>query len=147
MSRFTMTIITALLILVRFILLPTPVARAQGDPTICYWQSTTGQTIDLSKLCGPGTGPIGASTSLQSLLAAYPQTIQQEVTQYVEQNRPSFTAQVATTCRIRRYGGAAAETTRRQALIDYQGGGAAIQARQEVIDAYAIANYCPEPAK
>jgi hypothetical protein len=142
--RLSATIVTALLILIGVILFATPVAQAQGDPAICYWQSTTGQTIDLSTICGPATGQTNATISLQSLLKAYPQSIQQEITEYVEQQRPSFSAQVATTCRTRRYGGSSAETTRRQALIAYQGGGAAIQARQEVIDAYAIANYCPK---
>ena len=142
--RLSTTIVTALLMLLGFILLATPVAQAQGDPAICYWQSTTGQTIDLSTICGPTTSQTNTAISLQSLLKAYPQPIQQEITQYAEQQRPSFNAQVATTCRTRRYGGSSAETTRRQALIAYQGGGAAIQARQEVIDAYAIANYCPK---
>jgi hypothetical protein len=142
--RLSTTIVTALLILLGFTRFATPVVQAQGDPAICYWQSTTGQTIDLSTICGPTTGQTNAGTSLQSLLKAYPQPIQQEITQYVEQQRPSFAAQVATTCRIRRYGGSSAEATRRQALIAYQGGGAAIQARQEVIDAYAIANNCPK---
>jgi hypothetical protein len=142
--RLSITIVTALLTLIGFILFATPVAQAQGDPAICYWQSTTGQTIDLSTICGPASGQTNATISLQSLLKAYPQSIQQEITEYVEQQRPSFTAQVVTTCRTRRYGGSSAETTRRQALIAYQGGGAAIQARQEVIDAYAIANYCPK---
>jgi hypothetical protein len=140
--RLSSTIGIALLILIGFILFATPVAQA--DPAICYWQSTTGQTIDLSTICGPMTGQTNAAISLQSLLKAYPQTIQQEITQYAEQQRPSFNAQVVTTCRTRRYGGSSAETTRRQALIAYQGGGAAIAARQEVIDAYAIANYCPK---
>jgi hypothetical protein len=143
--RLTTAIITAFAI--GLIQLPTPVAQAQADRALCYWQSTNGQTIDLSKLCGPAPGQASPSISLQSLLKAYPQAIQQEVIQYVEQNQPSFTAQVTTTCRTRRYGGDAAAATRRQALIAYQGGGAAIQARQEVIDAYAVANYCPEPAK
>jgi hypothetical protein len=142
--RLSTTIVTALVTLIGFLLFGTPIVQAQGDPAVCYWQSTTGQTIDLSAICGPATGQPNATISLQSLLKAYPQSIQQKVTEYIEQQRPSFTAQMTTTCRTRRYGGSSAETTRRQALIAYHGGGAAIQARQEVIDAYAIANYCPK---
>jgi hypothetical protein len=92
--RLSITIVTALLTLIGFILFATPVAQAQGDPAICYWQSTTGQTIDLSTICGPASGQTNATISLQSLLKAYPQSIQQEITEYVEQQRPSFTAQV-----------------------------------------------------
>jgi hypothetical protein len=126
---------------------PGNLGMAWADPAVCYWQSATGETIDLSSLCGQAANPNQAANSLQSLLKTYPPNIQQDVTQYFQQNRDSVMAQAQTTCRILRYGGEQAANTRRQALVSYHGGNEAVQARQATIDAYAIGNYCPEFAK
>ncbi len=108
-----------------------------ANDAICYGQIGD-QNLDLSKLCGqvPSTTP--------PALKAYPEAIGQGVAQYIQQNQDSVIAQAKTTCRILQYGGPQAAATKRQALIEYQGGGKGIEARQEAIDAYAIANYCPE---
>jgi hypothetical protein len=45
-----------------------------------------------------------------------------------------------------RYGGQSAANLRRAALIAYEGGSEAVQARQEAIDAAAIVTHCPECA-
>ncbi|NJM46670.1 MAG: hypothetical protein HC860_11380 [Alkalinema sp. RU_4_3] len=140
--RTTAKIVTVFLTLMAIALFQTRPLLAQSDPSLCYWQSSSGQTIDLSSVCGQA--PNKPNTSLQPILKNYSPAIQQEVNQYIQQNKDSFIAQAETTCRTLRYGGSAAATKRRQALISYQGGSEAMQARQETIDAYAIANYCPE---
>jgi hypothetical protein len=143
--------IATLTILIIILISAFPVDSAIADPAVCYWQSNTGQTIDLSSLCGQATPSTRASTPFQSLLKSYPPNIQQNVTQHIQQNQASVIAQAKTTCRILRYGGQQAATTRRQALTNYlansKGDNEASQARQATIDAYAIANYCPEFAK
>jgi hypothetical protein len=109
-----------------------------ADDAICYGQ-IGGQNLDLSKLCGqvPSTAQP----------KAYPEAIGQGVAQYIQQNQDSVIAQAKTTCRILQYGGPQAAATQRQGLIEYQGGTKEIGLRQEAIDAYAIANYCPDQAR
>jgi hypothetical protein len=136
--------IVTLVMAATFTLLSPNFASAQTDPAICYWQSSTGQMIDLSTICGPSPAKSDRLTVLQSHLKNYSPAIQQEVSQYIEQHRPSVSAQAQTTCRTLRYGGQQAANTRRAALIAYEGGSEAIQARQEAIDATAIVTYCPE---
>jgi hypothetical protein len=136
--RQTVGIVVLLLSLMAIIIQPGPLFAQ--DASLCYWESSQGQTIDLSSsLCGQAP-----NKAKPPLLQSYPKPIQQEVNQYIQQHKDSFIAQAETTCRTLRYGGQAAATKRRQALISYQGGSAAMKARQETIDAYAIANYCPE---
>jgi hypothetical protein len=137
--RQTVKIFTVLLSLIAIITVIQPGQLFAQDASLCYWESSQGQRVDLSTLCGQAPNK-AKPPSLQS----YPKPIQQEVNQYIQQNKDSFIAQAETTCRTLRYGGQAAATKRRQALIFYQGGSAAMKARQETIDAYAIANYCPE---
>jgi hypothetical protein len=138
--RAIVKIATVFLVLIAIALGQSDRLLAQTDPSLCYWQSSSGKTIDLSAVCGQVPTKTNPSQT-------YSPAIQQEVSQYIQQNKNSFIAQAETTCRTLRYGGLAAEAKRRQALINYQGGTAAIQARQETIDAYAIANYCPEFAR
>jgi hypothetical protein len=140
--RQTVKIVTLLLSLIAIVIIIQPGQLFAQDASLCYWESSQGRTIDLSTLCGQAPNK-AKPLSLQS----YPKAIQQEVNQYIQQNKDSFIAQAETTCRTLRYGGPAAATKRRQALIAYQGGSAAMKARQETIDAYAIANYCPELAQ
>ena len=129
--------------------LSTP-AIAQDDNYLCYWRNAEGTTIDLSSLCQKqsqtSVSPEAAFvTNFRSMASQYPDNIRQELNSYINQNRDSAIASAKVACRVLRFGGMKAQSTRRQALAS-DASSPSDTARQEIIQSLAVNQYCPESA-
>ena len=128
---------------------PKAIAQFSEEPdTPCYVRQSDGTVLDLSGWCikkSTATISPGAPfvTNFRALTNNYPPKIRQELNQYTEKHTDSAIASAKTTCRVLRYGGAQAELTRRRALAAYKSSPGEV-ARQEITDALAINQYCPE---
>jgi hypothetical protein len=78
----TVKIVTLLLSLIAIVIIIQPGPLFAQDASLCYWESSQGQTIDLSTLCGQAPSK-AKPLSLQS----YPKAIQQEVNQYISSDQ------------------------------------------------------------
>lgn len=130
-------------------LVPTP-AIAQENNYLCYWGNADGTTMDLSSLCQKPSetslSPDAAFvTNFRSMASRYPDNIRQALDSYINQNRDSAIASAKVTCRVLRFGGMKAESTRRQALAS-DASSPSDAARQQIIQSLAINQYCPESA-
>jgi hypothetical protein len=76
--RTTVRIVTLLLSLIAIVVIIQPGQLFAQDASLCYWESSQGQRVDLSTLCGQAPNKT-KPPSLQS----YPKSIQQEVNQYI----------------------------------------------------------------
>ncbi len=142
--KLTIAFITALC----FFLLSIPSVLAQEADYPCYFQSSNHGIVDLSKLCGQSVSPPLSSdaaflSSFQKLASGYPTPVSQALSQYIGQNQASAIAAAKSTCRVIRLRGAAAQETRRRALISYDAAPNA-QARQQITASLAVTHYCPE---
>lgn len=123
-------------------------AIAQENDYLCYWRNPDGTTRDLSSLCQKPSqtkrSPDGAFVAdFRAMASRYPDNIRQSLDSYINQNRDSAIASAQVTCRVLRFGGIKAQSTRRQALAsDASSPGDA--ARQQIIQSLAVNQYCPE---
>ena len=129
--------------------LATP-AIAQDDNYLCYWRNADGTTRDLSSLCQKqsqtSVSPEAAFvTNFRSMASQYPDNIRQALDSYINQNRDSAIASAKVACRVLKFGGMNAQSTRRQALAS-DASSPSDTARQEIIQSLAVNQYCPESA-
>lgn len=129
--------------------LPTP-AIAQDDNYLCYWRNADGMTMDLSSICQKQSqtrlSPEAAFvTNFRSMASQYPDNIRQALDSYINQNRDSAIASAKVACRVLRFGGMQAQSTRRQALAS-NASSPSDAARQDIIQSLAVNQYCPESA-
>jgi Protein of unknown function (DUF732) len=119
---------------------------AMAQDSTCYWHMANNQVVNLDRLCGTQTvlsGDAAFLADFQKLAGQYSGTIKESLTAYVTRDRDSAIAAAKTTCRVLRFGGVAAATNHKQALMDYTAV-PDIQARQQITVALATSYYCPE---
>lgn len=126
------------------------IAQLPEEPdTACYLRQEDGTTIDLSAWCVKDvpTTPLSPSaaflTNFRSMTQNYPANVRQELNRYADSNKDSAIAAAKTTCRVLKFGGQQAASTRRQALASYNSSSSEA-ARQQIIHSLAVNQYCPE---
>lgn len=116
----------------------------EAQQAICYWEFSSGRTIDLSSVCGMQTAPQpSAGLVLPDSLQRYSEDIQKQVKHAIQSNPRRFLTKAKTACRVLRYGAVQAATVQRQALSQRRSDPVSLAQQQMVVD-YAIANYCPQ---
>jgi|GEM_PF-2031445 len=130
-------------------ILVTPADAQEDAEYLCYWRRLDGTVVNLSKLCRQ---QVTNSTNLsadaafiadyQALANQYPDNIRQGLQSYIDQNSDSAIASALATCRVLKFGGKAAELSRRQSLTASDSSPITI-ARNQIIPALAINHYCP----
>lgn len=131
--------------------LPTPtIAQAipQEPDVACYLRQPNGTVVDLSYLCRKNSKAIVSSDGIflanfRAMANQYPANVRQELNNYSNQNSDSAIAAAKVTCRILRFGGTSAASTRLEKLASDDPSPAG-QARQQLIYSLAINQYCPE---
>lgn len=122
-------------------------AIAQESDYLCYWRRSDGTTANLSSLCNntPKTQSPDAAflADFRAMASQYPANVRQALENYINNYRDSAIASAEATCRVLKYGGTTAESTRRQRLAANTSSSSE-GARLQIIKPLAINYYCPE---